>query len=412
MTAPQPPANDHGFQLRIDDAQPAEQSIALRYADALEPFGLSRRALAATSLREGARILPLGEWRGVALWVADESSRMATGTYKSLDGCVTTALCRSLGLDAMVFSSGANAGVALTRYGARAGLATYFFCPVSTLYKLDAELFDPPSAHLIAVEGHDRRVKQAAQAMADWLDLPVVPQLDWRLLAASLRGLFLAERLRDGEQFDWLSQSVCAGYGPLGIYRVMHDLVAGGTIDHSSVPRFLGVQQVGLSPIADAWQAGLDALPEPTDNSARPAPIEPTLYNMHPAATYPQLAATLRDTRGAMQAVTRGDFDRLIETYVAMLRDAGVEPTTFMRDGRMEYLERAGLMGGVGTLRAIEQGVIEPGQRVLCSLTGGAGAAPTSMAQPAHVITESRSLDDQINALRRHIAPRPLSASA
>lgn len=42
---------------------------------------LFKKDLAASSISEGAQIFPLAQYRGVDIWVCDESSLMATGTY-------------------------------------------------------------------------------------------------------------------------------------------------------------------------------------------------------------------------------------------------------------------------------------------------------------------------------------------
>jgi len=112
------------MKFTVDERYSAECSVVLRYAPAL----LDGTDVLATSRQEGIRILDLGSWRGVNLKLLDESSLMASGTYKSLDGCLSTALCRKEGIQRAVFSSGANAGSALSLYGATTGLESFFFC--------------------------------------------------------------------------------------------------------------------------------------------------------------------------------------------------------------------------------------------------------------------------------------------
>ena len=107
----------------IDRRYGTEESIVLRYRNAFQS-GMTaaedsayKAWLQKTSLREGARIFPLLVYRGVNVYVLDETSCMHTKTLKSIDGCVTIANCKSRGYDKAVFESGGNTGAALTECG-------------------------------------------------------------------------------------------------------------------------------------------------------------------------------------------------------------------------------------------------------------------------------------------------------
>jgi threonine synthase len=371
------------MKFTVDQRYSAERSVVLRYAPTLSG-GLD---VLVTSRREGIRVLDLGEWRGVTLKLLDESSLMASGTYKSLDGCVSTALCLKEGIRRAVFSSGANAGAALTLYGAAIGLESFFFCPTSNLNKLDGAIFDRAGAHLIAVEGSDRRVKRAARFMAERLGAPLIPTLEWRLLAAGFRGSFIAEQiLWHQQQFDWLVHSVCAGYGPLGIYGVF-DQLAG--LNKARIPKLLAVQQAGLCPMVSAWEQHREMLPPLTDTDWHEEPIEPTLYNVYPDQTYPALYRTLQKWGGDMTAVNQTEFEEFGCEFLARVERAGVKLTRV----NGQILERAGLLAGAGALKAISKGRIPQGATVLCALTGGAGAAPSKPVRPERCITLEDDLD-------------------
>jgi len=379
------------LEFDLDPAFPATRSLPLRYAPAVLAGHLATEDLLAASQQEGARLIELGEYRGVRLLLLDETTCMKTGTYKSLDGCIATAMCRKLGISRAVFSSGANVGAALTDYAAKTGLESFFFCPAGTIHKLDGALFDRPSAHLIAVEGSDRRVKESARAFAEALDLPLIPRLQWRLLSAACRGLFIAEeiRKRDG-RFSWFTQAVCAGYGPIGIYQALRALAAAGQIDRSRIPRLLAVQQAALCPIVRAWSAGQASLAGlgPTDWQA--PPIEPSLYNVHPDKTYPMLYEILQAFGGDALAVAEADFDRHAGPFLDMLGRAGIRLTETSVGGKTQYVEKAGLLGGAGTLKAIADGRIAKGETVICALTGGAGPAPRTPAREEYRIPANR----------------------
>jgi hypothetical protein len=379
------------MNFAVDEQYPAGRSVLLRYAPALLHGLLTTEDLLATSRQEGARILDLGAWRGVHLRLLDESSLMAGGTCKSLDGCLSTAFCRKQGIQSAVFSSGANAGSALSLYGAATGLESFFFCPAGNLNKLDGAFFERPTAHLIAVEGSDRRVKEAAARLAERLGAPVIPKLEWRMLSGGFRGLFLAEQLiRHGRRFDWLVQSVCAAYGPIGIYNAFSRLVASGGLEEAKVPKFLAVQQGGLCPIVNAWERGCETLPPLTDTDWHEEPIEPVLYNVHPDQTYPELYRTLHRWGGDALALHQDEFERFAPDFLALVERAGVK----LARVNGQILERAGLMAGAGALQAIAGGRIPEGSTVLCALTGGAGPPPSKPAVPEYRIGLADDLED------------------
>lgn len=397
--------------IPVDTKYSAEASAVLRYCfGALSPH-LVPDEVAATTQKEGFRLLELGHHRGVRLLLLDETTGMKTGTYKSLDGCISTALSRKLGYSRVAFSSGANAGSALTDYGIRAGLETFFFCPASNLFKINGKLFESKRAHLIAVEGTDRRVKEAARLFSEILNVPVIPKLEWRLIASGIRGLFIAEKMRERNQgFDWLAQAICAGFGPIGMYGILKSLVENKSIPAEWVPRFLGVQQEGLSPIANAWSEQLSELQDPSTNPSS-ASIEPALYNTHPAQTYPMLYELLHKVKGDVVALSKQDFLERVRDFLTLLGKTDITLTTINRNGSMEYLENAGLMAGAGALHAISNGKIPQGSSVLCSLTGGTAPAPTKTASPEFTIFLAEDLKDQVEQYTRQISNAPAESN-
>ena len=140
----------------IDDQYRSDVSIVLRYRNALtfgapEEDSVYKDFLKKTSIREGARIFPLLTYRGVDIHILDESSLMHTGTLKSIDGCITISKCKLKGYERVVFESGGNTGTALTEYGQRAGLETFFFIPEENVPLLNSRIFEPGKAHLISV---------------------------------------------------------------------------------------------------------------------------------------------------------------------------------------------------------------------------------------------------------------------
>lgn len=380
-------ATADSFLAAIDQGADAEKSVVLRYRDALrlEPDDGQRELLnalfAETSLREGVRIVPVLEHRGVRIDVLDESSLMRTGTLKSIDGCVTIAHCLREGVRRVVFESGGNTGAALTTYADRAELETFCFVPAENLPVLDSRTFARPSAHLIAVED-PRRVKAVAARFAERHGARRVPEGTWRTQASTFLGAYLLEQMLEGRRYDHLVQSISAAFGPIGIYQVLRS-VGDAT---PTLPRFIGIQQAANCPMVHAWR-GDDAAGEGAAVESTGKLLNRVMYDGQPQThgTFQPLKRILVETGGDLATVDHDAFYAWTERSLSgsdllgHLAAAGIEITR--RGG--DVLEKAGLVALVGTLAQIEAGSIPGGSRVLVCLTGGT-ATPDGVAKPDH----------------------------
>lgn len=385
----------NSFEPFIDNRHSAETSLVRRYlaASGDELDARTRRQfhdwLARASVQEGVRLFPLFEHRGVAIHLLDESSLMHTRTFKSIDGCVTAAHCRLAGHLRVVLESGGNSGTALAAYCQRLGIETFCFVPQANLSLLNGEVFANPTSHLIAVKIRGM-VKEATHRFAQQRGLTLVPRVEWRLEAAMFRGFFILEQMLAGNCFDWLAQTISAGFGPIGIYRALMRHRG----EFELLPRFLGVQQASNCPMYRAWLAsigGVATIPE------RDEPlVVSVMYDEKPQThgTFAALERVLVSSGGSMTTVEASELDKFLSrrfdgrTPLQLLHDNGV--LVAMRNG--EVVEKAGLLALAGVVKAIDAGVVAAGSRVLCSLTGAAGGGGDN-AVPEHVIDSLAQVD-------------------
>ena len=364
----------------IDPEYTCETSIVARYRNAFtfgapEEDARFKELLLETSLREGARVFPLLTYRGVDIHILDESSLMHTGTLKSIDGCITLAQCKLRGYERVVFESGGNTGTALTEYGQKAGLETFLFLPEENLPMLDSRVFEPDRAHLISV-AEPGWVKEAARAFVGLNGIRHIPEVAWRYQASMFRGFFILEYMLTNGGFDWLTQTVSAAFGPIGIYRVLHSFFTGT----AGIPRFLGFQQEANCPMYKAWKS--------RDKTLEASPPEPrigdklltkVMYDVAPYTygTFDDLKDVLTTTRGDLSTVNHTEFFALLDQgfdgkgVLERLEERGFNVRA--KDG--EIVDRTGLIALAGTLKAIEGGKIAEGSKVLCCLTSGTGRA-------------------------------------
>ena len=383
------------LNLCIDGSFGTEASIVSRYRNAVRFYDREdedqafKRHLLACSIREGARIVPLFEYKGVVINIMDETSWMATGSLKSVDGCLTTAFCRMEGDRQTVFESGGNTGSALTLYGQRAGIETFFFCPAENMDLLDGSLFDGKRTHLIGV--HDRgRLKDLTRLFAEKTGIRHIPDKSWRYMAAMFRGLFILEQMLTAGGFDWISQTVSAGFGPIGIYNVLKNFVP----EIKALPRFLGVQQEANCPMFRAWKPAA-AGQVGAAGKGQAKLLTRVMYDDSPQTykTFEDLRQLLLLTRGDLLTVNEEEFNARVHgppadpPLLEALLARGIDIT--LRSGQV--VEKTGLIALVGTLKAIDAGIIAKGSKVLCCLTSGVSKAD-GRAEPELTVRDDQEL--------------------
>lgn len=395
-----------GFRKYIDEIFPREESIVLRYHPAISSHSLFLSGLKETSLNEGVRFFKLLTYKGVDIFLLDETTLMQTGTYKSIDGCIYIALSRRRDLQRIAFSSGANTGMALTLYAQRFGMETFFFHPKSTLFKINTAWFKNPLAHLIAVDRVEKEVKQAARIFSELLSIPNGLETNWRFLGSKCRALAICEEmLKNNIKFAYLAQTVCAGFGPIGIYKMFSQLAAENILKREDIPRFLGVQQKAISPMVIAWKEKRDYLSNTNGGSKEP-PIEPALYNTFPSETYPEMYKLLTEFGGELISISQDDYRRYSDLFISYLAKAGLELTEIMLDGKKELLEKAGVIAGVGVLKSIESGLIKKKTNVLCCFTGGIIKDFIPLLSPQYEIKKEGSLKKQVKEYIKSTLPQ------
>lgn len=384
------------FKKYIDEGYPREKSIVLRYHPAICPGSLSLNGLKEASIMEGVKFFKLCTHKGVDIFLLDETTLMQTGTYKSIDGCICIAFSKERGFKKIAFSSGANTGMALTLYAQRFGIETFFFHPRSTLFKINSSWFKNCSTQLITVDRNEREIKKAASIFSQLANVPSGIEVNWRFLGAKCRALAICEEmLKDNINFSYVTQTVCAGFGPIGIYKMFSQLVSENILKRKDIPQFLGVQQSCISPMVEAWNVKRNYLIK-TNGNPKESLIEPALYNTFPIDTYPEIYKLLIEFGGELISLSRDDYQKYSDLFISYLAKAGLELTETVVDSRKELLEKAGVISGAGIFKSIESGLIKKKAKVLCCLTGGVIRNFVPLSSPRYEIKKDGLLEDEI----------------
>ncbi|MFY9559987.1 MAG: pyridoxal-phosphate dependent enzyme [Terriglobales bacterium] len=323
----------------------------------------------------------------------DETSLMRTKTLKSIDGCVSIAKCKLKGYEKVVFESGGNTGTALTEYGVRAGLETFFFVPEENISLLNGKTFAARNAHLISVK-RPGLVKQAAESFTEFYGLKHIPETSWRYEASRFRGMFILEHMLERGSFDWIVQTISAAFGPIGIYWALGKF---GT-QLRSLPRFLGIQQEANCPMYRAWKSGSKTITPIALNSTAQL-LTKVMYDFkpHTYGTYQDFVEVLQATQGDLTTLNQQEFCRFVErkfdgeTILDLLKKQGIEIS-------MGVEEKTGLMAFAGALKEIDKGTIAKGTKILCCLTSGVTEID-GMAQPEFRIERLEGMLEDYEAM-------------
>ena len=382
--------NREDFLESLDPAVPPETSIVRRYLGTVffeersEDDLALKELMKAASIREGARIFSCFEYKGVEVFILDETTLMSTGTLKSIDGTVSIARSLQRGDRRVVLETGGNTGTALSAYGSRMGMELFVFMPAENTYLLNSEIFSSRGVHLIAVD-KPGMVKPVADAFTKATSYARhIPETPWRYEAAMFRGLFILEHCLSHGGFDWMTQTISAAFGPIGIYSVLQSFAD----ELGRLPRFLGIQQKANSPMYESWKTGASEI-EPVELKSTSRLLTRVMYDSKPHTyrTYQDLKELLELTGGDLDTIDHREFDSLLEfrvkkkSIIDLLNENGIKVSVL----NGSIVEKTGLIAVAGTLKAIDAGRIASGSRVLCSLTSAFSLAD-GKAVPERVI--------------------------
>jgi threonine synthase len=186
--------------------------------------------------------------------VKDESTN-PTGSFKArgLSAAVTRAA--AAGVRALTVPTAGNAGVALSAYGQRAGIAVDVFAPETTPPRL-VEQMRVFGAEVHLLDGHIGDCGTAARAHAHRVgafDMSTLRE-PYRIEGKKTLGLEVAEQL------GWELPDACiyptgGGTGLIGMWIAFRELLESGWV-RGHLPRLYSVQSTGCAPVVAAFESG------------------------------------------------------------------------------------------------------------------------------------------------------------
>jgi threonine synthase len=276
-----------------------------------------------------------------------------TGSFKDRPISLVVTKARGIGAEILVTSSSGNAGVSLAAYAARGNLQAYV---------LVAETTSPGKLKQIAAHGAKIFRIRGDVSRAFQIALAVRNELGYVNAATT----FLSPYPTEGDKTvayeifsqlerdvpDWIFIPIGAGPLLAGCYKGFDELAQLGIA--GKMPRLVGVQAEGCSPIALAFRQGATRVLSWSDEIKTIATgIADPLIGYPQDGEYVLKLITL--TRGLAISVT----DEAIFSATKQLAE---------REGI--WAEPTGAAGLAGFWELLKRGVVEPGERVVILVTG------------------------------------------
>jgi threonine synthase len=301
------------------------------------------------------------------LWIKDDG-REPTASFKDRASAIAIAKTRELGYEVVTTASTGNAAAALSGLCAAIQQRNVIFVPRTAPQAKIAQLLVYGAKVLLVNGTYDDAFE---------LCLEAAPEFGWYNRNTAYNP-YMSEGKKTVafevcEQLGWSAPDVVfvpVGDGCIigGVHKGFKDLLALGWIDR--MPRIMGVQASGSSPLVDAWERGLEG------------------WEMAPVAAHSVadsiVAGLPRDRIKALRAVResggsfiRVDDEAIIAAIPALAQGCGV------------FAEPAAAAAFAGLVEAMERGLVSAGEKVVVLATGSGlkdiATAMKSTGQPTLV---------------------------
>ena len=325
----------------------------------------------------------LGDHLGLRPLILKDDTCLPSASLKDRASAVAVARARQLGIDHLACASTGNAAASLAVLTARAGMTCTIFVPASAPRAKLAQLI-LHGAHVIPVDGtYDQAFDLSLAEMAkhNWYSRncahnPLLVEGKKTIaleLASSLTGDFAGSH---GDLPDAVLVPVGDGCIISSVAKAFIELREVGLIE--KIPRVIGVQAAGASPLAQGWAAVGKSQKDlsGTEILAAIHPVKATTFADSISVGIPRnRVKAWRNVAATGGSFTAVPDEAIVEAIGLLARMAGV------------FAEPSGAAGLAGVLAALDQGLIKGSEMVAVMVTGhglkdpGAGLKSLSMPE-------------------------------
>ena len=321
---------------------------------------------------------------GVRRLFLKDDGRNPTSSFKDRASSVGVMKAQEFGYDTIACASTGNAASSLAGMAASIGMRSVIFVPkrapepkIAQLLMFGATVFRVAGSYEEAFE-----LCRAACGHFGWYNRNSGTN-PYLVEGKKTAGLEIAEQFAaggplGGELPDWVVVSVGDGCTIGGIGKGLHEFKRLKLV--RTLPRLLGVQADGASPIVKAFEAKTDVVPSDAQTIADSIAVG-TPRNWRRALAW------IRASRGTMTAVPD---DEILEAMRLTARLGGV------------FGEPAGVAGIAGLRRAVSQGLVPPDSTVVAVVTGNGLKDIRSATEAAGQPTDIQPNLDEVEAALRN----------
>jgi len=300
-----------------------------------------------TPLRHAAR---LGAELGLPNLYLKDETRNPTHSFKDRVVSVALTKARELGYDTVACASTGNLAHAVAAHAAAAGLRAVALVPIG-LESAKLVAASVYGAHVIEVDGtYDEVNRLCGEAAGEY---------PWAVVNVNLRPYYAEGSktiaFETAEQLGWRTPDhvvipVASGALLTRAARGFRELVEAGLLDEGPRVRVSGAQPAGCSPVATAFETGLEEV-RPV---RYPETIAMSLAIGDPADGY----YALREVRDSGGAVAAASDEETIEAVGLLARTEGI------------FTEAAGGVTIAALSRLAAKGIVRPDETVVAYVTG------------------------------------------
>jgi threonine synthase len=332
------------------------------------------------------------------LWVKDDG-RQPTASFKDRASAIAVVKTRQLGYEIVTTASTGNAAAALSGLCAAVSQPNVIFVPRTAPQAKITQLLVFGATVLLVDGSYDDAFELCLKAAPEfgWYNrntaynpymtegkktaaYEICEQLTARGLGRGAPRLPCSSAPLPLQAPDRIFIPVGDGCIIGGVHKGLRDLLALGWIDH--MPKLMGVQAAGSSPLVDAWERGLEGLDM--------EPVEAHSIADSIVAGLPRdRIKALRAVRGSRGAFIRVNDEEILAAIPALAQGCGV------------FAEPAAAAAYAGLVKAVEQGLVGPDEQVVVLATGSGlkdiASAMKSVGQPLFI-------EPTMDSLRRQMA--------
>ena len=293
-----------------------------------------------------------------------------------------------LPVEAQARRSTGNTSAALAAYGARAGLETLVLLPQGKVAAGKIAQASLHGARILEVDGNFDDCLDVVQELADRGEAYLLNSLNpFRLEGQKTIGLEILEGFYadEGRFPDRVVLPVGNAGNTAALYKCFREMVAGGDLAPGDVPKLTGVQAEGAAPMVEAIESGADGIERWND-----VETIATAIRIGNPVNAPKALPGIRETGGTAVAVSD---EEITDAQRALAGEGvGVEPAS------------AASVAGLRALR--EQGVVDPGEDVVCLTTGHLLKDPDAAAEAGG---DPEPVPNDADAVLAHLAGEDVS---